>query len=291
MLFILQSTLYGLSFIAAEGLTRKAFPNHIQFWNIWSSKAGSSINVLGQTIGGYLITGVFMFYAIAFYTFVTKKLGWWAPADTSYDPNQLAAYFPWLTSIGISLGAGFWEECLFRAVPLAGAALVGDRFGKRNLFIGIAFVFQAIVFGAAHANYPVQPAYARVVELMIPSFLFGYIYLRFGLLPGIIMHYAYDVAMISLQLFTANVPGIYFQRFMVILFLLIPLWVVLYLRSRSGKWSLSLKGLKNFDWKVPLPLKEKEKTTFEEPAIVQKTLLTRKKLIIFSIIGSFLWIC
>ena len=107
------------------------------------------------------------------YTFVTKKLGWWAPADTSYDPNQLAAYFPWLTSIGISLGAGFWEECLFRAVPLAGAALVGDRFGKRNLFIGIAFVFQAIVFGAAHANYPVQPAYARVVELMIPSFLFG----------------------------------------------------------------------------------------------------------------------
>ncbi|MFL3007738.1 MAG: CPBP family intramembrane glutamic endopeptidase [Candidatus Neomarinimicrobiota bacterium] len=290
MLFIFQSTLYGLSFIAAEGLTRKAFPNHIQFWKVWSSKAGSSINVLGQTIGGYLITGVFMFYAIAFYTFVTKKLGWWAPADTSYDPNQLAAYFPWLTSIGISLGAGFWEECLFRAVPLAGAALVGDRFGKRNLFIGIAFVFQAIVFGAAHANYPVQPAYARVVELMIPSFLFGYIYLRFGLLPGIIMHYAYDVAMISLQLFTANVPGIYFQRFMVILFLLIPLWVVLYLRFQSGKWSLRLEGVKNFDWQVPPPPKDKEKTTLEEPAIVQKTFLNKKKLILFGIIGSFLWI-
>ena len=26
------------------------------------------------------------------------------------------------------------------------------------------------------------------------------------------MHYAYDVAMISLQLFTANVPGIYFSE-------------------------------------------------------------------------------
>ena len=290
ILFILQSTLYGLSFIAAESLTRRAFPNQIQFWRIWSSKVGNSLNVLGQTIGGYLITGVFMFYAIAFYTFVTKQLGWWAPADTSYDPNLLAAYFPWLTSIGISLGAGFWEECLFRAVPLAGAALIGDRYGKRNLFIGVAFVFQAVVFGAAHANYPVQPAYARVVELMIPSFLFGYIYLRFGLLPGIIMHYAYDVAMISLQLFTANVPGIYFQRFMVILFLLIPFWVILYLRFQSGRWVSKTVGMKNIDWEVPPPPKEIEEPTLVEPAQTKKTLLTRKKLIIAGISGLVLWI-
>ena len=290
ILFILQSTLYGLSFIAAESLTRKAFPNQIQFWKVWSSKAGSSLNVLGQTIGGYLITGVFMFYAIAFYTFVTKNLGWWAPADTSYDPNLLAAYFPWLTSIGISLGAGFWEECLFRAVPLAGAALIGDRYGKRNLFIGIAFVFQAIVFGAAHANYPVQPAYARVVELMIPSFLFGYIYLRFGLLPGIIMHYSYDVAMISLQLFTANVPGIYFQRFMVILFLLIPLWLILYLRFRSGRWGSSMTGMKNEDWKVPPPQQEIEESNINEPVQIQSSLFSRKRLIIAGIIGSILYI-
>ena len=117
-----------------------------------------------------------MFYAIAFYTFVTKTLGWWSPADTDYNPNILAAYFPWLTSIGISLGAGFWEECLFRAVPLAGAALIGDRYGKRNLFIGLALGLQALIFAAAHANYPVQPAYARVVELLIPSLAFGFIY-------------------------------------------------------------------------------------------------------------------
>jgi membrane protease YdiL (CAAX protease family) len=53
---------------------------------------------------------------------------------------------------------GFWEEALFRAVPIAGAALIGDRFGKRNLFIAVAFVVQAIIFGAGHAPYPNQPA-------------------------------------------------------------------------------------------------------------------------------------
>ena len=95
--------------------------------------------------------------------------GWWDPASTLFDPDVIATPFPWISSVSGALGAGFWEECLFRAVPLAGAALIGDKFGKRNLFIGISFVLQAIIFGAAHANYPVQPAYARLIELMIPS--------------------------------------------------------------------------------------------------------------------------
>ncbi|NIP59441.1 MAG: hypothetical protein GWM92_14035, partial [Gemmatimonadetes bacterium] len=62
---------------------------------------------------------------------------------------------------------------LFRAVPLAGAALLGERFGRRRLWIGSALVLQAVIFAAAHANYPQQPAYARLVELLIPSLVFG----------------------------------------------------------------------------------------------------------------------
>ena len=291
LLFVLQSSLYTLSFIAAESLTRKAFPNQLQFWKLWSRDVASSTNVLGQTLGGYLATGIFMFYAIAFYTFVTKNLGWWAPADTNYNPNLLAAYFPWLTSIGISLGAGFWEECLFRAVPLAGAALIGDKFGKRNLCIGISFVLQAIIFGAAHANYPVQPAYARLIELMIPSFLFGYIYLRYGLLPGIIMHYAYDVVMISLQLFIADVPGIIFQRIMVIIFLFIPVWVILFYRFKSKRWVSSLTGKYNSDWVPPVEKEEPEEVSPRDNDFVnQSNLITYKNILLVGIAGLLFWI-
>ena len=46
------------------------------------------------------------------------------------------------------------EECVFRAVPLALGALIGARYGRRGLGIAIAFVLQAVIFGAAHANYP-----------------------------------------------------------------------------------------------------------------------------------------
>ena len=84
--FLLMATLYTLSFIAAESLTRKAFPNRIQFWKLWSPEVGNSLSVLGRTVGGYLTAGLFLFYSLVFYMFTHDTLGWWSPADTDYDP-------------------------------------------------------------------------------------------------------------------------------------------------------------------------------------------------------------
>ena len=288
--FCVMGLLYTVSFIAAEGLSRKAFPNHIQFWRLFSSRTSNSYTVLGQSLGGYLSTGIFMFYALAFYTFA-KSLGWWSPTDTEYDPNILAAYFPWLTSIAISLGAGFWEECLFRAVPIAGAALIGERYGKRKLFIGFGMVLQALIFGAAHANYPVVPAYARVVELMIPSFVFGFIYLKYGLLPGIIMHYAYDVAMISLQIFAADVPGIWTQRIIILFFLFFPIWVILLNRLRFKRWVHKLGSVYNRDWELPPKpyIKETNLNIDDTSTLVGPKICKKPVLISFAVIGFMFW--
>ena len=97
---------------------------------------------------------MFFAYDVILYLVATRAFGWWTPAEALLHPDVLASYVPWLSAIANSLQAGFWEECLFRAVPLAGAALIGDRFGKRGLFLAIAFVVQAIIFGAGHAPYP-----------------------------------------------------------------------------------------------------------------------------------------
>jgi len=287
----LFSLIYTLSFIAAESLSRKAFPKRIQFWRIWDEKTAASLPVLGRTIGGYFSATIFLVYILVFYTYTHDNLGWWSPADTDYDPNILAAYFPWLSSIALSLGAGFWEECLFRAVPLAGAALIGDRFGKRNLFIWIAMGVQAIIFGAGHANYPVQPAYARVIELILPSLFFGLIYLRFGLLTGIIMHYAIDVVLFSLPLFAAQVPGIWINRFFVILFLMVPLLVIIYRRIESGKWFRIIGPVLNQDWKAPEHKvvnieDESQKTHFAK----KSKYLSKNRLFIAAVLGSFFWL-
>jgi hypothetical protein len=215
-----------ISFMAAESLSRRAFPHHIQQWRLWSLPVASSKEVLGRTVAGYLLLGLFFAYDILLYFVTSHWAHWWVPSDILVEPNILAAYFPWLSSIALSAQAGFWEESLFRAVPIACAALLGARFGRRNWWIAGAMMVQALVFGAGHAGYANQPAYARVVELIIPALSFGGIYLAFGLLPAIVLHFAFDVTWFALPLFVSKAPGIWGDRAMVILLALVPLWVV-----------------------------------------------------------------
>ena len=276
-MFVGMGTVFSLSFMAAESLTRKAFPHHIQFWRLWSDDVSGTSAVLGRTIGGYLFVGLEWAFIVGLYLFTTHVLGWWAPSDTLFHPDALASYFPWLTSIAISLQAGFWEECLFRAVPLAGAVLIGRRFGAQRLWIVAAFVIQAVIFGAGHANYAQQPAYARIVELFIPSIVWGLIYLRFGLLPVILLHFAFDVVGFAIPLFVSSMPGLWIDRAMVIILALVPLFIVIRARVRNSQWVDLREEHLNRTWSpeperetedVPLVEEERPRTDLRAPWLV-----------------------
>lgn len=277
-----------LIFIVAESLTRKAFPHHIQLWRLWSPDVARSHAVMGRTIGGYLLVGIADGSVVALYFFTSKVLGWWNPSGTLFQPNFLATYFPWLTGIAISLHAGFTEECLFRAIPLAGAALLGQRFGYRRIWIGAALIGQALIFGAMHANYPAQPAYARLVELMIPSLILGGIYLVFGLLPAIISHFVFDVVGFALLFFVSSAPGIWIDRLLLILLTLIPLWVVLYARWRYGKRIQVKANYYNHAWQPP----EKKAIEPVAPEVTETPAIgatTSRWLLMGGIVGLIVW--
>ena len=249
------AALMTVSFMAAETLSRRAFPHHIQFWKIWSAPVAASKAVFGQTLCGYLLVSVFFAYEIVLYFFAQGKLGWWTPSDTLVNPNIFASYLPFLSAIAQAAQAGFWEECLFRAAPLATAALIGDRFGHRRTFLIGAMILQTFIFASGHAGYANQPAYARVVELIIPSLMFGGLYLIFGLLPGIVLHYTYDTVWMSLPLFVSSSGRARFEQIVVILLVLVPLWAVLAARLRSRRWMEMPAESWNGAWK-PLEIEE-----------------------------------
>ena len=228
--------LLTIVFASAEGLGRVAFGSHPQLWRGWLLPAGASRSIWGRTLAGYAWIGFDLAFIAAFYFLVRHYLGWWSPSDTLIDPDILGNAQPWITPVANSLQAGMTEECLFRAVPLAGAALLGRHFGRERLFIVVALVFQAIVFGCAHANYPGQPAYARPVELFLPSLVWGLVYLRYGLVPGILFHFGFDLVLMSIPLFVTSVPGIGFDRAMVIAALLVPMAVLIWRRIQTGRF-------------------------------------------------------
>jgi hypothetical protein len=277
------------SFMAAESLSRKAFPNHIQLWRSWSPDVAGTRNVAGLTIAGFLLVSAFIAYEVFLYAFAYEKLGWWSPSSTLVDPNGLATYFPWFFSIAISAQAGFWEECLFRAVPLACAALLGRRFGGMKFWIIGALLVQAVIFGAGHAPYPQQPAYARVLELIVPSVGFGLLYLTFGLLPAIVLHYAFDVAMISLPLWAASSPGIWIDRTMVILLVLVPLWMVFRGRLKTGAWNEVDEEARNGAWQPP-PAPEVEPAPEAAPAAAGLGSRLRLAVLVAGAVGLVVWL-
>ena len=226
LVFVGGGLALGEVFMAAEGLTRRAFPHHPQLWRLWSRDAAGTVEVAGRTAGGYLFVPLQLALIAAFYYATNQWLGWWQPSEALTDPNILSSMIPALTPISIALQAGFMEECVFRAVPLALGALIGERYGRRTLGIAIAFVLQAVVFGGAHANYPGFPSYSRLVELIVPSMLWALIFLRYGLLPTIMFHALFDLALISIPLFLVDAPGAWVQRALVIAAALVPAGVV-----------------------------------------------------------------
>lgn len=288
LVFLGFTILISVSFMAAESLSRRAFPYHIQQWQLWSKEVASSKAVIGRTFSGYLLVGIFFAYEIILYFVAHRWLGWWTPSDILVHPDVLATYFPWLTSIAISAQAGFWEESLFRAVPLAAAALLGDRFGGRKWWIAGAMILQALIFGAMHAGYANQPMYARVVELIIPSLMFGALYLYFGLLPAIILHFAFDVVWFALPLFVSSAPGIWVDQVLVIILALVPLWIVLGRRIFAKSWAEISEQHLNRSWQPPVtiepaPREEKAEVGTIHPLVV-------RLLPVAGIIGLVLWI-
>ncbi len=239
--------------MAAEGLSRRAFPHHPQLWRLWSREAGGTVEAAGRTAGGYLFVPLELALIAAFYYATNRWLGWWQPSEALTDPNILSSLVPALTPIAISLQAGFMEECVFRAVPLALGALIGARYGRRRLGLAIAFVLQAVIFGAAHANYPGLPSYSRLVELVLPSLMWAAIFLRYGLLPTILLHAVFDLALISIPLFLIDAPGAWTQRALVIAAGLVPALVVVTRRLQNGAWGALPDALRNGAWRPVVP--------------------------------------
>ncbi len=251
--FVAGTAFLAFVFMAGEGLLRRGLPEQIQQWKLWSPGVANSTPALGRTLAPYPVVGLELGYVVVFYLAMTRLVGWWSPASSLVEPDLLATYLPWLTAVSTSLFAAFSEESIFRAIPIGAAAILGRRYGKPGVWIWTTIVLQALVFGASHADYPQQPAYARVVEIFPVFLAWGVVVLYFGLVPAIIGHFVYNLFLFSLPLFVAETPGIWVDRLIVVAAGILPLAVVLLARGRLGAVASVPEWALNRSWRPPPP--------------------------------------
>ncbi len=261
---LLGAPLIGFVLLAGESLGRRAFPDHVQQWRFWSRDVASSTTALGMTGAAYALVGIQLGYVVLFYLGTQRLDGWWSPADALVEPDLLATYLPWLQAFSTAFFASFWEESVFRAVPIACAALLGERFGRRRAWIWGAVALQAVVFAAGHANYPQQPPYARVVELIGPALVWGAVYVRFGLVPTILTHFLYDLSLTSVVLFESHAR---IDQAVIVALGLVPLGVVLWARSLGRARAKPPEEAYNRAWAPARPAPAAEPGAPGEPGL------------------------
>jgi hypothetical protein len=230
------SLMFLATFLGGENLARAGFERHPFLWGAFGRDAGASDAMLRRVLVGILLTPVFLGYAVGFSALSSEWSGWWSPMTPLIEPNLIATPLPWLPVIAGPLQAAVWEELLFRAVPFGGAMLLARRFGGRTGWLAAAFLVQAVIFAAAHANYPAQPAHARLVELLLPSFLFGALFLRWGLIPAIVLHFEYNLVLFALPLFATPAATLLGSKVIVLAAGLAPLAIVFARRLQAGAW-------------------------------------------------------
>ncbi len=159
------------------------------------SKEFFNASVIGLAMAAAHIGFVVLFYVVG------KKFGFWVPQEIKYT-DALSTALPWIYPLAISIFAATSEEFLFRlfAIPFV-LRVTKSKF--------LAIVLPAFIWGFLHSAYPVQPAYARGLEVGLIGLVAGWVMLRWGILATLVWHYTVDASLIGFFLLRSE--NLYFR--------------------------------------------------------------------------------
>ena len=172
--------------------------------------------VLGQTAAGYLLVSVFLAYDVMLYLVATRI------SDGGRLPKRCCIRTCWRPTCPGS------RRSPTRSRPDSGKRRCSARCrwpaprssatasASAGCSSSIGFIVQALIFGAGMRRIRRSQRTRGRWSSFLPSIGFGLLYVDYGLLPGIILHYAFDVVLFALPIFLSDAPGIWFQKAMVV---------------------------------------------------------------------------
>ncbi len=180
---------------------------------------------------GYGGAAAWLGYFAAYYWAGARYLGIWAPFEPPYRDIMNTA-FPVLFPVTLGLAAALAEESLFRlfALPLGTLVLRQLRLGP--LAFPAALVAVSLLWGTLHATYPQQPFYVRAIEVGVGGLVSGLLFVRYGLVPVILIHYTGNAAIAGILFWLSGRPDLQASAVVAISLPLILVGVRLVFRGR-----------------------------------------------------------
>jgi len=170
--------------IAGEFLSNEVFPKnkHISFLHYIKANFFNR-NISKAVMLGYIITIITLgLQAVSFYL-GQRYLGVWR--EWFKLAQFSSAYVPLLSVFALSFTASFNEEIIFR---LFGISLTKKLF--KNAVAAV--ILTSLLWGLGHTGYVIFPVWFRVLEVSLIGLFFGFIFLKYGIIPLIVAHYLFD---------------------------------------------------------------------------------------------------
>ncbi|MBM4047016.1 MAG: GNAT family N-acetyltransferase, partial [Planctomycetes bacterium] len=137
-------------------------------------------------------------YVVAFYLITARYLAAWSPIESKYS-NCLGTYLPFVPPLTIGFVPAAIEELIFRLLSIS---LLYRLTGHRIL----SALLPAAVWGFGHSLYLTSPIYLRGLELTLPGFVHGLVFLRYDVATTVVAHFTYNAVIEAMPLLRSDVP-------------------------------------------------------------------------------------
>ena len=171
--------------IAGESLCSEVFPkNKYSPFLAYIKSSFLNRGLTKSIVLGYLIWIITLgLQAVVFYN-GQRFLGVWREWHTMVHFSS--ANIPLFSAFVLGSSASFNEEINFM--------LFGISLTKKYLRNSILAVFlTSLIWGMGHTTYVIYPVWFRIIEIGFIGIFYGFIFIRFGIIPLIVSHYLFDV--------------------------------------------------------------------------------------------------
>jgi hypothetical protein len=213
--------------LAGESLYNEVFPkNKYSSFLHYIRSNFFNRNVSKAIIFSYMLAVIILGLQAAMFYLGQRYLGVWR--EWLKLTQFSSAYIPLLSVFVLSVTASFNEEIAFR---LFGISWIKKYF--RNILAAI--ILTSFAWGLGHTAYAIFPVWFRVLEITLLGFLFGFVFLRYGIIVLIVAHYLFDVFWGSASYILGHSPMLLFLSSIMLLSLPLVFALVAYFLNKGER--------------------------------------------------------